>query len=83
MNYYHKKYRDTLKEVQEKILSNSGELTEWIHQRAVLIPRNSRYKFIPSLCCLDIPLESAGYSFTLILTSFGFVLSFITAFTNA
>ena len=28
-----------------------------------------KYKFMPSFCCLNIPLESAGYSFTLILTS--------------
>ncbi len=79
MNHYHNKYKDTLEEVQENILSNSDE---YIHQRANLIPSNPKYKFVPSLCCLNIPLESAGYGFTLILTSFAFVLSFITAFTN-
>lgn len=82
MNYYHKKYRDTLKEVQETILADSDQLIECIHQKANLIPSTPKYKFIPSLCCLNIPLESAGYSFTLILTSFAFVLSFITAFTG-
>lgn len=82
MNHYHKKFRDALKEVQEKILSNSDVLTECIQQRAVLIQKNASYKFVPSLCCINIPLESAGFSFTLILTGFGFVLSFILAFTN-
>lgn len=82
MNHYHEKYRDTLEEVQEHILSNSDILSECMHQKANLIPSNPKYMFVPSLCCLNIPLESAGYSFTLILTSFAFVLSFITAFTN-
>ena len=82
MNYYHKKYRETLEEVQENILSDSDTLSECIQQKANLIPDNPKYKFIPSLCCLSIPFESAGYSFTMILTGFAFVLSFITAFTK-
>ena len=83
MNYYHQKYRDTLEELQESILSDSDQLFECIHQRANLIPSNPKYKFIPSLCCLNIPLESAGCSFTLILTSFIIVLSFIRTFTHS
>lgn len=79
MNYYHNKYRECLEDTQERVLSKSADLSVYIHQKAVLIPQ---YKFIPALCCLNIPLESAGYSFTLILTSFAFVLSFITAFTD-
>lgn len=82
MNYYHENYRETLREVQEALLSDSEVLSENIQQNANLIPENPNYKFVPALCCLNIPLESAGYSFTLILTSFAFVLSFITAFTN-
>ena len=82
MNHYHRKYRETLEEVQESILSRSDVMSECIQQKANLIPSNPKYKFIPSLCCLNIPLESAGYGFTLILTGFAFVLSFVTAFTN-
>lgn len=82
MNYYHEKYRETLEQVQEDLLSDSETLSECVQQRANLIPLNPNYKFVPALCCLNIPLESAGYSFTLILTSFAFVLSFVTAFTN-
>ena len=82
MNYYHAKYREKLEEVQEDLLSESEILSECIQQKANLIPENPNYKFIPALCCLNIPLESAGYSFTLILTSFAFVLSFVTAFTG-
>ena len=82
MNYYHAKYRETLEQVQEDLLSDSETLSECVQQRANLIPENPNYKFIPALCCLNIPLESAGYSFTLILTSFAFVLSFVTAFTD-
>lgn len=82
MNYYHKKYRETLEQVQEDLLSGSETLSECVQQRANLIPENTTYNFIPALCCLNIPLESAGYSFTLILTSFAFVLSFVTAFTD-
>ena len=82
MNYYHAKYRETLEQVQEDLLSDSETLSECVQQRANLIPENPNYKFVPALCCLNIPLESAGYSFTLILTSFAFVLSFVTAFTD-
>ena len=82
MNYSHQKYRDTLEDVQEGILSDSENLSDFLHQRADLIPTNPNFKFIPSLCCLNIPLESAGFSFTLMLTGFAFLLSFITAFTK-
>ena len=82
MNYYHEKYRETLEQVQEDLLSDSQTLSECVQQRANLIPENPNYKFVPALCCLSIPLESAGYSFTLILTGFAFVLPFVTAFTN-
>jgi hypothetical protein len=82
MNHYHNKYKDTLEEVQENILSKSDVLNVCILQKADLIPTNPKYKFIPSLCCLNIPLESAGYTFTLILTAFAFVLSYVTAFTD-
>ena len=82
MNYYHEKYRETLEDVQEKILSQSVHVSVQIQQRANLVPVNQRYKFVPAFFCLNIPLESAGYSFALILTSFAFVLSFVTAFTS-
>ena len=66
INHYHEKYRNTLEEVQENILSNSDILSECIHQKANLIPSNPKYKFVPAICCLDISLESAGYSLALI-----------------
>ena len=76
MNHYHQKYRDTLEEVQE---SNSDVLSECIQQKADLIPSNPKYKFIPSFCCVSIPLDS-GFGFALIFVPF--VLSLVPTLTN-
>ena len=79
MNHYHQKYRDTLEEVQESILSNSDVLSECIQQKADLIPSKPKYKFIPSLCGLPIPLDN-GFGFSLVFAPF--VLSLVPSLTK-
>lgn len=82
MNYYHDNYRETLEEVQERLLHECEDLSECLLQSASLIPENPKYRFVPALCCLSIPLESAGYTITIVLTLFAFLLTLITDFTD-
>ena len=82
MNTYHANYRETLEEVQERLLCESNNLSECLLQNAMLIPENPNFGFVPAFFCLSIPLESAGYTFTIVLTMFAFLLTFITAFTS-
>ena len=82
MNYYHGNYRETLEDVQERLLCESEVPSEYLVQNAILIPENPKFWFVPAFCCLNIPLESAGYTFTIVLTLFAFLMTFVTAFTS-
>ena len=75
INNHHKDYRKYLVEKQKMCLSESQDFRVYIMQTASLIPLNSEYLFIPSLCGLSIPLNSTGHGITILLTLLAFVLS--------
>ena len=78
MNYAHKQYHKSLKREQETILS--AEDIQWMLQCADLIPEEHGYQFIPSILCLSIPLDSAGYTLSVLLSLLALLATIITAF---
>lgn len=86
MNIYHKKYHRQLQSNQKKLfaagdsecqLKMKNKCLSFL-QNANLIPENPEYQFIPSFCGLSLPLDSAGYTVTLILALLAFIGNFMT-----
>lgn len=79
MNYYHRKYRKQLSAVQRQVLSQiPADKYLWIVQCASgVIPENADYQFVPSLGLVDIPLDNPGYTLTMLLTLFAFLINLI------
>ena len=73
MNSYHDKY---CKKVEKKIRSNC-EGSPWDKQCALSKLRKRKYKFIPSLCGFSIPLDSSGYTLSLLLALVAFIANFV------
>ena len=80
INNSHKGYREYLDEKQKNCLSQNQDFQVYMMQAASLIPIKREYQFIPSLCGLSIPLNSAGHSITILLTLLAFVLGLISKF---
>ena len=80
MNIYNKVYLDNLEKKQEELLNEITEPSLWFMQRAILIPERQSYRFIPSLCGITIPLESNGYTISLIVSLCTFVMSIMMSF---
>ena len=74
MNYYHDKY---CKKVEKKIRSTNCEGNPWEKQCALSKLRKRKYKFIPSLCGFSIPLDSSGYTLSLLLALVAFIANFV------
>ena len=75
INMYHEKYHEQLKEKKENILSTDDDYS--ILMYADLIPKNSKFEFIPSLFGHQIPLNSAGYMLTIVIVIFTFIATFL------
>ena len=82
MNYYHDMFHTALGEMQEKIFDECESLADCLLLNASAIPPKPHYHFIPALFCINIPLASAGFTLTIILAIFAFLMSFITAITR-
>ena len=77
MNKHHQMYREELLKQQECILSKDSNEGVRIMQKANLIPENPKYQFIPSLCGLNISLDSTGHTLTILLSLLAFTLSLV------
>ena len=80
MNLYHAKYRRQHDLKQRELLSHSSTGSLWIMQSMNVIPENPEYNFVPSVCLIDFPLNSPGYTLTMLLTLFAFVANFLTQY---
>ena len=78
MNSYHEAYLQTSQEQQKRILSQTPtESIIWIMQNAKLVPKNTKYEFVPSLGGLTIPLNSTGHNLTIAMALLVFWLSLV------
>lgn len=80
MNLYHTEYRKQHEQKQRKLLSRGETESLWVLQLMNVIPENPEYNFIPSVFHIDFPLNSPGYTLTMLLTLFAFVANFLTQF---
>lgn len=81
MNLYHERYYNSLYEKQKECLSKSdNECFKIIHASSILIPENPKYDFLPSVFLIDYPLNSPGYTLTMLLALFAFVANFLTQY---
>ena len=81
MNLHHQKYRAFLYEQQRKCLSDSGnDCLEEMQFCNTLIPENPTYDFLPSAFLINYPLNSPGYTMTMLLALFAFVANFLTPY---
>ena len=74
MNSFHERY---CKKVEKKIRSTGCEEDSWKKQCALSKLRKRKYKFIPSLCGFSIPLDSSGYTLSLLLALVAFIANFV------
>ena len=79
MNSYHDKY---CKKVEKKIKSTNFVGTSWEKWCALSYLRKPKYRFIPSLCGLHIPLDSSGYTLSLLLALVAFIANFVSSLTT-
>ncbi len=59
------RYHDKLQELQNEIFSDQE--VGWMLQCAELIPKKPNYVYVPSFCGLSIPLNSPGYSHSIVV----------------
>ena len=74
MNSFHERY---CKKVEKKIRSTDCKGGSWKKQCALSKLRKRKYKFIPSLCGFSIPLDSSGYTLSLLLALVAFIANFV------
>lgn len=76
MNYYYKEYRKTLQDKQKELLFRDLNDSEKNLKTAVKwILNKPEHLFIPSLCCLSIPLNNVGHILTILLSLLAPVIS--------
>jgi hypothetical protein len=76
MNYYYKEYRKTLQDKQKELLFRDLNDSEKFLKTAVKwILNKPEHLFIPSLCCLSIPLNNVGHTLTILLSLLAPVIS--------
>ena len=80
MNHYHQDYRAFLSKKQKDHLSKSENEHFKMMQFSTLIPENPKYDFLPSVFLIDYPLNSPGYTLTMLLALFAFVANFFTQY---
>ena len=78
MNYYYKKYRKTLQDKQKQLLFRDLNDSEKSLKIAVkwILDKPEHY-FIPTLCCLSIPLNNVGHTLTILLSLLAPVISLV------
>ena len=83
MNIYNRKFLAEMAKKQENILSKSQDTSVWFMQRSILIPERKIYQFLPSLFGIGIPLESTGYTISIIVSLFTFITSVMISFAKS
>ena len=77
INYYHDVFHTALGDMQDKMFERCETFLDCIALNASAVPKKSKYDFTPAILCINIPLESAGFTLTIILTIIAFVLSLV------
>ena len=72
MNYYHDDFYSYLMMKQREYLKYDKE--HWIDQDCEKIRK--KYRFVPSLCLIVIPIDNSGYTITILLSLFAFIFDF-------
>ena len=72
MNYYHDNFYNYLMMKQREYLKYDEE--HWIDQDCEKIRK--KYRFVPSLCLIVIPIDNSGYTITILLSLFAFIFDF-------
>ena len=82
MNKYHEK---CCKKLEKKLMKHEATCTtehtrlkiQWDIQCAIASLRKPKYCFSPSLCGLSIPLNSSGYTLSILIALFAFIANYI------
>lgn len=81
MNRYHTNYRKCLESLQRKCLSKSHNNYMLLLQSTnTLISEIPEYQFLPTIFSIDFPLNSPGYTLTMLLALFVFIANFVTQY---
>ena len=75
MNFYYREYRKALQDKQKQLLFNDGEKNLKIAVNWIL--DKPEHHFIPTLCCLSIPLNNIGHMLTILLSLLAPVISLV------
>ena len=82
INSKHNKFYEFLKERKEDILSKAKDEHMKMMVGLDLIPKQSKYEFLPTLSVISIPLDSGSYILTIVLAVFTFVATFLVTFAD-
>ena len=81
MNRYHTNYRKYQESQKRKILSTSCDKYMLLMQSSnTLISEVPEYQFLPTIFSIDFPLNSPGYTLTILLALFVFIANFVTQY---
>ena len=82
MNWYHTDYRQYQQKQLREYFMSREERNELVSLQCcnTLIPEVSEYEFLPSICLINFPLSSPGYTLTMFLTLLVFVINFLSHF---
>ena len=83
MNHSHTKYRKAQAELQKKCLQQAPNSNTLIMQGLdTLISEVPEYQFLPTVFWIDFPLNSPGYTLTMLLALFAFIANFLTKYSS-
>ena len=82
INSKHNDFYELLTERKEDILSKETDEHMKMMIGLDLIPKQSKYEFLPTLSVISIPLDSGSYILTIVLAVFTFIATFLVTFAD-